>query len=153
ENLKLLIVGPDCGELTNIKNMISKMDLAGTVTITGTVAYDQVKSYLGVCDVFILPSLYEGLPLALIEAMASRRAVIFSDLPSAGSIIKDGEDGLLVKPADSVSLARAIFRLYKDRSLRDLLGHNAKKRAELLDCGIEAESTYRIYRDIIQDKC
>ncbi|MFH1397119.1 MAG: glycosyltransferase family 4 protein [Candidatus Omnitrophota bacterium] len=152
ENLKLLIVGPDCGELTNIKKMISKMDLAESVVITGTVAYDQVKSYLGVCDVFILPSLYEGLPLALIEAMAAGKAVIFSDLPCARDVIKDQENGLLVKPADSASLAEAILKLYKDRDLRDSLGRNAANKAQSFDYGPESRLIQQQYQDILANR-
>ncbi len=152
ENLKLLIVGPDCGELTNIKKMISKMDLSDSVVITGAVAYDQVKSYLGACDVFVLPSLYEGMPLALIEAMAAGKAVIFSDLPCARDVIKDQENGLLVKPGDGASLAGAILKLYKDRGLRDRLGRNAANKAQSFDYGPESKLIQQQYQDILANR-
>lgn len=152
ENLKLLIVGPDCGELTNIKKMISKMGLSESVVITGAVVYAQVRSYLGVCDVFVLPSLYEGLPLAIIEAMAAGKAVIFSDLPCARNVIKDQENGLLVKPGDSASLAGAILKLYNDRDLRDRLARNAAAKAQSFDYVTQSLLVQQHYQDILVNR-
>jgi glycosyltransferase involved in cell wall biosynthesis len=149
EDLKLLIVGPDCGELTNIKKMVSRMNLGASVVITGRVVYDQAKDYLGACDVFILPSLYEGLPLALLEAMAAGKAVIFSDLPCSREVIKDQIDGLLVRPGDSAVLAGAILRLYKDRDFKDRLGRNAAIKAQSFDCGAESKLIQEQYLDVL----
>jgi len=111
KDIKLIIVGPDCGELKNIKNTIKKLRLENNILITGPVPYHQIKDFLGICDIFVLPSIYEGLPLALLEAMAAGKPVIFTDLPYAKELITNGQDGLLVEPQDINSLAEAILQL------------------------------------------
>lgn len=152
KNIKLLIVGPDCGESANLKRMVAKMSLSSGVDFIGEIPYDQVKGYLGICDIFVLPSLYEGLPLALIEAMAAGKAVIFSDLPSACGVITDQENGLLVRPADSLALAKAILKLYQDRDLLDYLGRNAADKAGSFDFSLESRSIQQNYMEAIDNR-
>lgn len=148
ENIKLIIVGPDCGELNNIRDIIKKLRLENNVIITGAVPYKRVKDFLGICDIFVLSSLYEGSPLALLEAMAAGKAVIFTDLPCARKIITDGENGLLVKSADIDSLAKAILRLSNDWRLREFFGLNAKEKVKNFDSHIEAQRARKTYEEI-----
>ncbi len=84
--------------------------------------------------------------------MAAGKAVIFSDLPCARGVIKDQEDGLLVKPEDSVSLAGAILRLYKDQDLRGRLGRNAANKAESFDIGLESKSIQQKYLEVLANR-
>jgi glycosyltransferase involved in cell wall biosynthesis len=77
-------------------------------------------------DIFVLPSLKEGLGLSLIEAMASGLAVIGSDVGGIKSLIQDGNNGLLVKPADSVSLSGGILELLGNAKKREYFGNNAR---------------------------
>ncbi len=145
-----MIVGPDCGDLKNINNLIKKLKLENSIIIEGAVPYDKVRNFLALSDIFVLPSLYEGLPLSLLEAMALDRAVIFTDLPGAKKIITNGVEGLLIKPADINSLVEAIIRLLKDKDLRENLGFNAKKKAENFDIQIETEKIKKVYRQILK---
>jgi len=85
---------------------------------------------LSVMDVFVLPSLQEGLGLSIIEALAMRRAVVASDVGGVYTIIKDHSTGLLVPPRDSKALAGAILRLLKDGDLRERLGREGRKLVE-----------------------
>ncbi|MBU4149932.1 MAG: glycosyltransferase family 4 protein [Candidatus Omnitrophica bacterium] len=150
--IKLLIVGPDCGELKNIKTMVKKAKLKNNIIIVGPVAPHRIKDFLGIADIFVLPSLYEALPLALLEAMAAGKAVIFTSLPCAKKVIIDEKDGLLVKPADVDSLKRAIYRLCCDKELRQRLGYNARKKAINFDYQIEATKLRQVYTKILLDK-
>ncbi len=77
-------------------------------------------------DVFVMPSLQEGLGLALMEAMASGLAVIGSAVGGIKDLIQNGHNGLLVKPACPDELARAILDLLLDHSKREFLGGNAR---------------------------
>lgn len=144
-NIKLIIIGLDCGEAGNIKKIIATRGLEGKVIVIGAVAYERVKDFLAIADIFVLPSLYEGLPLPLLEAMASGKAVIFSDLSSARQVIKEGVQGVLVKPADPDSLAKAIARLSLDNKMKKSLGNNAKKIAAGFDSFFEARRLKEVY--------
>lgn len=83
-----------------------------------------VPEILAASDIFVLPSVSEGLPVALLEAMAGGKACIVSDI---GLPIENEETGLIVSPKDSHALAVAIDRLINDRGLRERLGKNARE--------------------------
>jgi glycosyltransferase involved in cell wall biosynthesis len=89
-----------------------------------------VPELLAACDVFALPSLYEGSSLAVLEAMAARRAVVSSSIGGTDELIEDGECGLLVPPGDAAALREALQRLIGDSGLRDSLAARARERVE-----------------------
>jgi glycosyltransferase involved in cell wall biosynthesis len=89
-----------------------------------------VPELLEACDVFALPSLFEGSSLAVLEAMAAERAVLSSAIGGTDELIADGRDGLLVPPGDAAALAAALRRLLADDALRGELGRHARVRAE-----------------------
>jgi glycosyltransferase involved in cell wall biosynthesis len=74
-----------------------------------------VPSLLAAADLFVLPSLYEGLPLSVLEAMASGVPVIATGIGGTDEVVRDGETGTLVPPADPAALAAAIVRTLGDR--------------------------------------
>jgi glycosyltransferase involved in cell wall biosynthesis len=90
-----------------------------------------ISELLATCDVFALPSFYEGSSLAVLEAMAARRPVVSSTIGGTDELIDDGETGLLVPPGDAGALGVALRRLLADASLRDSLASRARKRVEL----------------------
>ncbi|MDD5561074.1 MAG: glycosyltransferase family 4 protein [Candidatus Omnitrophica bacterium] len=85
------------------------------------------ENVLAAMDVFVMPSLQEGLGLALMEAMAQGLAVVGSAVGGIKSLIKDGYNGLLVEPACPEALAQAIMRLLGDERMRNVLGSNARR--------------------------
>lgn len=89
-----------------------------------------VYSVLKHIDVFCLPSLSEGLPNALMEAMAVRRACVASAVGGVLSLVEHGRSGLLVPPGDVHALSAAIGELLTDARLRDRLGQAARARIE-----------------------
>lgn len=86
----------------------------------------ETTDVLSVMDIFVLPSLKEGLGLALMEAMASGLAVVGSKVGGIRALIQDNFSGLLTKPQDIVSLSQAILQLLGDAKKREYLGHNAR---------------------------
>jgi glycosyltransferase involved in cell wall biosynthesis len=89
-----------------------------------------VSELLATCDVFALPSFYEGSSLALLEAMAARRPVVSSAIGGTDELIEDGKTGLLVPPGDAGALGVALRKLLADASLRDSLASRARERVE-----------------------
>ncbi len=78
--------------------------------------------------VFALPSLYEGMPLALLEAMAAGLAVISTTVGAMPDVVDDGVDGLLVPPSDATALAEAMIRCAMNPALCQDLGHRARTK-------------------------
>lgn len=85
------------------------------------------------CHIFVLPSLSEGLPVALLEAMAHGRPIVASAVGGVPEILTDGTDALLVSAGAPAQLIEAIERLVGDPSLRRRLGDAARSRARLLN--------------------
>jgi len=90
----------------------------------------ETELYYSLLDVFVFPSLKEGLGLSLLEAMASGSACVASDVGGIKNIIKNETSGLLVKPGDAGALAEAIVRLLVDASLQHTVCENAKRLVE-----------------------
>jgi glycosyltransferase involved in cell wall biosynthesis len=96
------------------------------VIFTGTT--HDVQDYFRAADVFVLPSRREGLPVALLEAMACGLPCVASLLPGAtDTIIANGGNGLLVPPGDAVALADHVARVLQDTALASALGAAARE--------------------------
>ncbi len=88
-----------------------------------------ISPWLAGCDLFVLPSLYEGLPLSLVEAAAAGKPVIATNIPGNNEAVLHGETGWLVPPRDPQALAAAIRSLLADPDLRHKLGQAGQERA------------------------
>jgi glycosyltransferase involved in cell wall biosynthesis len=81
------------------------------------------------CHVVCLPSYREGMPKALLEAAACGRAIVTCDVPGCREVVRDGDNGLLVPPRDSASLAVALKLLLQDDALRQRMARRSRERA------------------------
>jgi glycosyltransferase involved in cell wall biosynthesis len=88
---------------------------------------EEIGPFLRALDVFVLPSRFEGLSLALLEAMAAGTAIVATDVGGTSEALVPGETGLLVPPEDADGLASAIDRLLRDEELRKQLGAAARE--------------------------
>ncbi len=100
--------------------LAERLGVASRVRFLGVQA--DVRPYLQLCDVFVLPSLTEGLGLSLVEAMATERACVATRVAAIPEVVADGRSGLLVEPADPPALAEAIASLLEDHDLRAKMG-------------------------------
>jgi glycosyltransferase involved in cell wall biosynthesis len=91
---------------------------------------EDVRPALAACSVFVLPSYREGMPMAILEAMATGRAVVTTDVPGCRETIVDGESGTLVPPGAPAALAVALEQFLEDRTLAARMGAAARVRAE-----------------------
>jgi glycosyltransferase involved in cell wall biosynthesis len=88
-----------------------------------------VAAVLAAADVFVLPSLSEGLPLALLEAMFAGRPIVASDVGEVAVALAGGEAGVLVEPGNAAALAAALDRLLREPDHARRLGERAARRA------------------------
>jgi glycosyltransferase involved in cell wall biosynthesis len=123
-NIHLLIVGS--GEQLHIlEELRDKYALGDSVTFAGR--RSDVNNMLGIMDVFALPSLNEGLPMAMLEAMAAQKAVIASAVGDVPKVITE-ENGVLIKAGDEQALENAMIKLSLDKELIDRYGKAARQR-------------------------
>lgn len=122
--LHLLMVG-DGDQKEEAKKIIEELKLKDKITL---VPFRQdVPDVLAAADIFVLPSLWEGLPIGLLEAMAMGKAIIASNVDGTSEIIVDQENGWLIETKNLVSnLAKAIVILSKNEENRKRLGKNAR---------------------------
>jgi glycosyltransferase involved in cell wall biosynthesis len=110
-----------------------------------------VTDFLRACDVFVFPSLYEGLGIALIEAMAAGCACVATTAGPIPEIAENGRDAVLVPPADPEALAAAVCDLLADDEKRARLGAAARKTAlERFQPGPAADRLTEIYEKVVQ---
>ena len=122
-DVRIALVGQ--GELGNeLKREFQSLN--GRILWVGTVPNEALPGYLNRAKLFVLPSLYEGHPKALIEAMACALPVVGADSPGIRELIRHGETGWLCQP-DSSSIREAIEMLLAQPELRNRLGRNARR--------------------------
>jgi glycosyltransferase involved in cell wall biosynthesis len=123
--IRCVIVGHGPEE-ERLQALIDELDVAEEVRLVGR--RQDVADVIGAFDVAVLPSNWEGLPLAVIEYMAAGAPIVATAVGGVPELIEDGVSGLLVKPGDSLKLAAAIGRLLDDRELASRLGQAALER-------------------------
>jgi len=123
-----LALAGDGVERRRIEASIARLHLGDRVHLLGAVA--NVADVLAAVDLFVLPSLVEGLPLALLEAMATGKAVIATAVGGVPEVVQSGVNGLLVPPGDDAALADAIATLARSAAERDRLGAAARTTIE-----------------------
>jgi glycosyltransferase involved in cell wall biosynthesis len=104
----------------------------GRVRLLGELRQQEVADLLHAADVFAMPSIHEGMSVALIEAMSAGLPIVASDIPSQVEVLRsaNGDAGILLPARDHVALASAIDRLLSDPLLRRHYGDLARRRAE-----------------------
>jgi len=105
---------------------------------------------LGLMDLFVLPSLNEGIPLVLLEALALSRPVVATDVGGIPEVIEHGISGLLVRAGKEADLARGCLALIDDPVLAQRLGRAGRKRVEgAFSAEVMAENVANVYRTLV----
>ena len=117
DKAKLLIVG-DGSERKALHHLIQKKGLHKRVNLVGEVTNEEVLEYMATSDIFVLPSLSEGFPTTILEAMASGLPIVTSRVTGLPEIIKDGENGFLAQPKNPQQIADKLQLLLDNKELR-----------------------------------
>jgi glycosyltransferase involved in cell wall biosynthesis len=111
-------------------------------------------SLLASADLFVLPSLIEGLPLSVLEAMAAGCPVVATAAGGTGEIVQDRVTGLLVPPADAEALAAAMQELLRDRPLAARLAGAGRDRVRReFSAAATARSVMSVYDELLERRC
>ncbi len=128
---------------SQIRARADELGLGDAIVFTGF--RDDAVRVLGACDVFTLASAWEGLPVALMEALALGLPVVATRVGGVAESMHDGEDAVLVPPGDPEALAGAWRRVLEDDSLRDRLGAAARARASEFDATAAVRTLEQTY--------
>jgi glycosyltransferase involved in cell wall biosynthesis len=140
--------GPLLGEL---KDLAAELGISPHVVFLGT--RHDIPECLAVLDLFVLPSLNEGMGRALLEAMAVGCPVVATRVGGIPDIVADGTTGLLVPPRDDRALAEAILTLLWDPSRRAAYGEAARRHVDgRFDVETMVRNIERLYDEVWQDK-
>lgn len=143
---RLVLVGLGPME-TKLRRLAGELGIDDAVLFTGM--RDDVYELLPGFDLFVMSSRYEGLPIALLEAMACEVAPVTTAVGGIPEVLTDGENGLLVDPGEDAQLAGAIDRLLANDAERSRLGEQARQRARDFDIERAVQRIAGIYDDVL----
>lgn len=148
--IKLLLVG-DGPLYCALKTLSESLNIEQNTLFVGH--QDTVEEFILAMDIFVLPSVHEGIPLALLEAMALRRPVVATQVGGIVEVIDHGVNGKLVLPGDSVALANSVEELIENPSLAAKLARAGQDRIrEEFNAEVMAERTAGVYKELMCDK-
>lgn len=148
ENARLLVIG-DGPLRRQLERFTSLLNAEGHILFLGE--RSDVSQILPHVDVFWQGSQYEGLPNAIMEAMAAKVPVVASDIPGNRDLVVSGETGFLVPVGNRAARVRATDRILKDRCLARQLGNAGQRRVlQQFNVGNMIEGHTNLYRDLLQ---
>jgi glycosyltransferase involved in cell wall biosynthesis len=145
-DIRLIIIGEGKNR-QSLENLVSNLDIKNRVLLAG---YElQARRYLQFFNLFVIPSLTEGMPITLLEAMASKTPVVATDVGDIPEILDNGNAGLLIKPRDTMMLGETICDVFHNRKKSAMLAESAFKRVTAKYDSIKMAYGYlKIYNDL-----
>lgn len=145
-NVRFLVAGD--GDLqASLRSEAQSLGVADRFVFAGH--RTDIPAVLGAIDVLAIPSLYEGTPLALFEAMASAKAIVSTAVDGCREILEEGRTALLVQPGDPAALASALVRLLSDEVLRSALSTGAHRASATYDIRACVNAMQDLYDEVL----
>lgn len=150
KEVRLVLIG-DGREQEQLRVQVKSFGLGGLVTFVGTQPPDQIPHWMNRSDCLVLPSLWEGTPNVVLEAMACGLPVVASDLPGISEVMNHGVHGLLSKPEDADELAQNLLKLIRNKGLRLQMGKRG--REAIIEMGIGWNQVAGRYQEVYKQLC
>jgi len=148
---KLFLVGRGSA-LKGLKAKVAAMGLGDSVIFSGYLTEPELKEAYGTCDLFVLPSVWEVLPIAVLEAMASAKPVVCTDAGGDREMVRDGVNGFVVPRRDPGALAEKVNAVLSDAPLRASMGAAGRRIAEQeFDWKLIAAQTKQVYEGVLKE--
>jgi len=145
----LFVLAGDGPEKTVLEAKARALGIADRVVLLGH--RGDIGNLLAACDLFVLPSLYEGLPLAILEAMAAGKAVVATAVGGVAEAVLDGVTGVLVAPRDPSALAKTIRTLVADPLLAHRMGAAGRSRVQReFSSAAMVQEVMRVYEEVLE---
>ena len=150
-DVKLFLVG-DGLERRKLEDAVKKADLEKKVNFIGQVENNEIPKYMSISDIFVLPSLSEGLPVVILEAMACGLPIVATKAGGMPEVVKDGENGFLVEPKKPEQIAEKVLLLLRDDELREKISNNNREKAKKYSWINAVDKIEKIYSEVIVKK-
>ena len=148
--MHLVLVG-DGDQKAQAQALVEEWGLGEKITLLPF--RQDVPQVLASADVFVLHSLWEGLPIGLLEAMAMGKAIIATNVDGTREVVRDGENGLMVEAGDTAQLAKALVEMAKDADLRGRLGRCARETVRSkFDAAAMTREIEAAYTEVLKQK-
>ncbi|HYY10997.1 MAG TPA: glycosyltransferase family 4 protein [Kineosporiaceae bacterium] len=145
-----LVVAGEGPDRPKLERLVDELGLRSRVTFLGLVPHDDVPALLREVDVAVLPSRYEELGTAIVEAMACGVPVVASRTGGIPDVVRDGVNGLLAEPGDVPATAAALRRVLADPHLRRRLGECGRRSAQDHRWDVLAERVHDVYTSVLE---
>ncbi|HIE27736.1 TPA: glycosyltransferase family 1 protein [Candidatus Poribacteria bacterium] len=151
EEAKFICVG-DGVFYPEIKQMVDELNISKSFILTGW--RQDVPELLSTLDIFVIPSIWEGFPLSILEAMAMGKPVISSDIPGSRELVMHNQTGLLAPPKNPELLANAIIELIQDKDKAKRLANNGQQLVKnAFDMNKIVKQHEAVYKRLYQGIC
>jgi glycosyltransferase involved in cell wall biosynthesis len=164
DKIKVIIVG-DGPQEKFLKNACVKLGVSDRVTFTpvkvtlsltpsftGGLSHEDIPRYLSISDIFVRTPFQEGFGIAFLEAMSCQLPIIATNVGGIVDFVKDGINGILIKPGDDVSLARAIVKLVEDEEYAKAMAEQNRKTAVKYDWHKVCKKVLKMYLKVLHSK-
>jgi glycosyltransferase involved in cell wall biosynthesis len=152
-NTDLFMVGRDDGLRKNLEKRAHELKIADYIKFTGPVNHDDIPLWISASDILVLPSLSEGRPNVVLEALACEVPVVATNVGGIPELMVDGETGYLVPAKSPRELSRKINKLLEDKNRRENMGKLGRK--SIIQKGLtweaHAKMTVDIYSDLLEN--
>jgi glycosyltransferase involved in cell wall biosynthesis len=118
----------------------------------GYVEHGKLPEYYLDADIFVLPSLAEGMPNVVLEAMGSGLPIVATRVPGSEELVHEGENGFLLESGNTDKLAQNLATLINDRALREEMGHTSKGIAREYGWDLVAERYVELYERAVSQR-
>jgi len=145
-DIRFVLVG-DGKYYKRMKQYARDANLEQYIVFTGE--QDNPSDYYSIFDVFVLPSLWEGMPYVLLEAMASKLPIICSNIPNHLEVIKNNHSALTINPYEMENLFHKVSILYNNKELRKSLSENAYDEVRKFDEVKTANEIAIVYKEVL----
>ena len=148
DSARLILVG-DGPDRIDLETMSKELNLGENICFVGAIPNEKVAEYMMSADIFVLPSLSEGFPVVILEAMACGLPIVTTKIKGLPEIIKEGENGFTVKPASSEQLAEKLLLLLHDDVGRQCISENNRIKSQDYSISSVVEKLEQVYSKAI----
>lgn len=145
-----IIIAGDGPDMSRLKELSVSLKISDRIVFTGYI--DNIPEFLSCLDIFVVPSIAEGLSITTIEAMTAGLPVVASNTGGLPELVKHGETGLLVEPRNPKSIADAVEKLLIDPCKREMMGRSGRNTAAIqFSSKTMINRTCEVYSEILKN--